>query len=147
MAINKKKLRKKIRNLFKAECNLSEAERHSKYVEDAIKLGIETDADGIALVLYEHNQLSAALHVGSSVLFGSDIWLYLLNYQNGSQEGANHCIDWITEQALDAFAKGECYSANPLIDGETNRWRAFRVSDGKLLTSKEIKNQSIAAMN
>ena len=147
MAFNKKKLRKRIRSVFKNECSVEEAGRHSRYVEAAIKLGIKTDADAIAFVIYENNELSAALHVGSSVLFGSDIWDYLLSYHSGSSDDANQSIDWVTDQALDQFAKDGIYSATPLKDLESERWRSFKVVDGKLLSSDQIKSQSVAMLN
>lgn len=106
------------------------------YMHDALSAGRETDADAIIIFVPADDDMKVALFAGRTILLGEGIKEYLLDYHDGVIEHADHCIEWLTDSAVDALKKEDNFFA-VLRDNESDKWRGFR--GDKPMTLDEIK--------
>lgn len=138
-----KKIRRFIREQLHGTGNFTEtmsaATEAQKYAQDAIQAGRETDADAIVMFIVANNSIKIALFAGRSILLGEGIKEYLLDYHDQVVEYTDHCIEWLTDSAVDALKKEDDFFA-VLRDTESDRWRGFR--GDKPMTINEIKTKA-----
>lgn len=125
-----KKMRRLIReqlhgNSSNLQDALSMATEAQNYAQEAIQAGRDTDADAIVIFVATDVSIKIVLYAGRSLLLGHGIKEYLFNYHNQDLEQTKNCIEWLTDNAVDALKKEDNFFA-VLRDDESDRWRGFR---------------------
>jgi hypothetical protein len=141
-----KKVRRSIREQLRGqgESNFAAVSMMHNYAQEAFSAGQQTDADAIAIFVTSDDNVHVALLIGKSMLFGSGIKEYLFDYHNQVEKDADHCVEWLTDNAVDELKKESNFIA-VLRDNESERWRGFR---GDLpLSIDEIKVQAQKYLN
>lgn len=109
-----------------------------------MQAGRESDADAIIIFVVVDDTIKIALFAGRSILLGQGIKEYLLDYHDKVAEHTDHCIEWLTDNAVDALKKEDNFFA-VLRDNESNRWRGFR--GDKPMNFDEIQAQAVNQLN
>lgn len=141
---------KKIRRIIREQLNgngggsLSQVSTLQEYMQDAMQIGVETDADAIVVFLLSGDAINIALFAGRTVLFGDGIKQYLSDYHDGVAEHTAHCIEWLVDSAVDGLKNDDNFFA-VLRDNETDKWRGFH--GDKPMTLDEIKASSKKALH
>jgi len=138
-----KKMRRMIREQLRGGGNFTEAvfaaNEAQKYAQDAIQAGRNTDADAIVMFVVVDGTIIIALFAGRSILLGQGIKEYLSDYHDNVVEHTDHCIEWLTDSAVDTLKNEDNFFA-VLCDNESERWRGFRGE--KPMTIDEIQAQA-----
>jgi hypothetical protein len=99
---------KKIRRIIREQLNsgggsLSLVSTFQEYMQDALQIGVETDADAIVIFLLSGDAINIGLFAGRTMLFGNGIKQYLSDYHEGVAEHTAHCIEWLVDSAVDGL--------------------------------------------